>query len=227
MAFCDGETFYTMPASQDHKRAGDGDSGPNTGGMGAYSPVPAAPPELIAQVEREVLAPTLKGMKAEGSPFVGILYAGLMLTTEGPKVLEFNVRYGDPETQVILPLLETDFVDVADACIDGTLDGLEVKWRGGAAATVVAASGGYPGSYAKGKQISGLEEADALEGVTVFHAGTARAEDGSLITSGGRVLAVTGLGDDLAGALDRAYKGLEKISFEGLHHRTDIGARAL
>ena len=137
-----------------------------------------------------------------------------------------GAKYGvSVESEALL--LETDFVDVADACIDGTLDGLEVKWRGGAAATVVAASGGYPGSYAKGKQISGLEEADALEGVTVFHAGTARAEDGSLITSGGRVLAVTGLGDDLAGALDRAYKGLEKISFEGLHHRTDIGARAL
>ena len=227
MAFCDGSRFCTMPASQDHKRVGDGDSGPNTGGMGAYSPVPAAPPEIIAQAEREVMAPALAGMREQGSPFVGILYAGLMLTDDGLKVLEFNVRFGDPETQVILPLLETDLVDVAEACIDGTLGDLEVAWRPGAAATVVAAMGGYPGSYPKGAPIAGVADAEALDGVTVFHAGTARSEAGELVTSGGRVLAVTGLGDDLAGALARAYEGLGRINFEGLHHRTDIGARAL
>ena len=228
MAFCDGDSYRTMPASQDHKRVFDGDEGPNTGGMGAYSPVPFATSELVAQVEREVMAPTLAGMREEGSPFVGILYAGLMLTDDGPKVLEFNVRLGDPETQVILPLLETDLLGVAEACVDGRLGDLEVRWHGGAAATVVAAAPGYPErGYPKGMAISGLDEAEAVVGVTLFHAGTARDEAGDLISSGGRVLAVTGQGDDLRHALGKAYEGLARINFEGLHHRTDIGARAL
>ncbi len=228
MAFCDGENFRTMPASQDHKRVFDGDQGPNTGGMGAYSPVPAAPAELIKQVEREVMAPSLAGMRADGCPFVGILYAGMMLTEDGPKVLEFNVRLGDPETQVILPLLETDLLGVAEACVDVRLGDLEVRWRHGAAATVVAAAPGYPASgYPKGMAISGVAEAEAIEGVTVFHAGTALGDGGELVTSGGRVLAVTGLGDDLRNAMARAYAGLKKIEFEGMHSRTDIGARAL
>ena len=228
MAFCDGDTFRTMPASQDHKRVFDGDRGPNTGGMGAYSPVPVATPELVARVEREVMAPTLAGMREEGAPFVGILYAGLMLTDHGPRVLEFNVRLGDPETQVLLPLLETDLLGVAEACVDGRLGDLEVRWHRGAAATVVAAAPGYPESgYPRGMAISGVEDAEAVMGVTVFHAGTARDEDENLITSGGRVLAVTGQGDDLRAALGRAYQGLGRISFEGLHHRTDIGAKAL
>ena len=228
MAFCDGQTFRTMPPSQDHKRVFDGDQGPNTGGMGAYSPVPVVTPELVAQVEREVMAPTLEGMRAAGSPFVGILYAGLMLTDDGPKVLEFNVRLGDPETQVILPLLETDLLGVAEACVDGRLGDLEVRWRDGAAATVVAAAPGYPESgYPKGMTVTGVAYAEDLEGVTVFHAGTAKDGEGKLVTSGGRVLAVTGLGDDLRGALARAYKGLGRIKFKRMHFRKDIGAKAL
>lgn len=223
LAFCDGETIEVMPPAQDHKRLLTGDGGPNTGGMGAFAPSPLATPELLAEVERTVLRPAIDGMAAEGTRYVGVLYAGLMLTPAGLRVLEFNCRFGDPETQVVLPLLESDLVDLMQACIDGRLDEVAPVWRDGAAVTVVMASGGYPGSYPKGKEISGLAEAQAA-GCTVFHAGTALA-DGRLTTSGGRVLAVTGVGDTLSDAARKAYRGVEQIAFDGAVWRTDI-ARA-
>jgi phosphoribosylamine--glycine ligase len=223
LAFCDGQTVAPMPAAQDHKRIFDGDAGPNTGGMGAYAPAPLVTPALLEEIVHTVLQPTIKGLRAEGKPYVGILYAGLMLTEAGPLVLEFNCRFGDPETQAILPLLESDLVTLFLACLNGRLDQVELTWRAGAAATVVAASEGYPGDYPKGREISGVAEAEAL----VFHAGTRRTEDGRLLTDGGRVLAVTGLGDTLPAAIARAYAGIERIHFQGMHFRRDIGARAL
>jgi phosphoribosylamine--glycine ligase len=227
LAFCDGERMAVMPAAQDHKRIFDGDRGPNTGGMGAYVPVPAMTPELLAGVQQRVLRPTLDGLRDEGTPYVGILYAGLMLTDDGPRVLEYNCRFGDPEAQVILPLLDSDLAEVAAACVEGRLNPEMVRWKQGAAATVVAAALGYPGSYDRGLPISGLSRAAAMEGVEVFHAGTRRDDDGSVVTSGGRVLAVTGLADDLPAALSRAYAGIQQIRFDGMHYRQDIGARAL
>ncbi|RME59141.1 MAG: phosphoribosylamine--glycine ligase, partial [Caldilineae bacterium] len=194
LAFCDGQTLRIMPPAQDHKRLLDNDQGPNTGGMGAFSPSPLATPTLLEEVERTVLRPTLAGMAAAGTPYKGVLYAGLMLTADGPKVLEFNCRFGDPETQVILPLLESDLVDIMLACVEGRLDQVAPRWSDQAAVTVVMASGGYPGSYPKGKVITGVDEA-AAKGCLVFHAGTALAADGRLVTGGGRVLAVTGRGD--------------------------------
>jgi phosphoribosylamine---glycine ligase len=225
LAFCDGKTARMMPPAQDHKRLLDADQGPNTGGMGAFAPSPLATPDLLAEVERTVLQPTLAGMAAEGSPYVGVLYAGLMLTEYGPMVLEFNARFGDPETQVILPLLESDLADVMLACCEGRLAGAELRWRPGAAVTVVMASGGYPGSYPSGLPITGIEQAET-SGCTVFQAGT-RAEHGQLLTAGGRVLAVTATADDLAAASARAYTGVGAIQFEGSHYRTDIAAKAI
>ncbi len=236
LAFSDGRTVAVMPAAQDHKRVFDGDQGPNTGGMGAYAPAPLMTPALLDEVRRTVLQPAIEGLAAEGMPYVGVLYAGLMLTAHRSPftahrspfaVLEFNCRFGDPETQVILPLLESDLVEVIDACLDGRLAEIDVRWQTGAAATVVAASEGYPGSYPKGRTIGGVAEAEALPGVTVFHAGTRLAEDGRLLTDGGRVLAVTGVGDDLPAALARAYGGIQRIDFQGMHYRRDIGARAV
>ncbi|MCB9795217.1 MAG: phosphoribosylamine--glycine ligase [Alphaproteobacteria bacterium] len=226
LAFVDGERMAIMPAAQDHKRAGEGDTGPNTGGMGAYAPAPVLTPELLERARREVLEPTLAGLKAEGIDYRGVLYAGLMLTEDGPKVLEFNCRFGDPETQVLLPLLESDLVEIALACAAGALDPEAVTWRAGSAATVVLASAGYPGAYQKGQMITGTNAAEQVAGVQVFHAGT-RLVEGELETSGGRVLAVTGVGEDLASALERAYEGVHHIRFEGAWHRGDIGARAL
>jgi len=226
LAFCDGRTVAPMPPAQDHKRVFDGDRGPNTGGMGAYAPAPIAPPALVEELTAAVLQPTVDGMAAEGTPYVGVLYAGMMLTPAGPRVLEFNCRFGDPETQVILPLLDSDLLDVLKACVETALDRAEVRWRAGAAATVVAASAGYPGSYGKGREITGLEDAAARPGVTVFHAGTRRRDDGRLVTDGGRVLAVTGAGADLRAALDRAYAGMQCVHFEGMHYRHDIGAKS-
>jgi phosphoribosylamine--glycine ligase len=244
LAFCDGRTVVPMPPAQDHKRVFDNDRGPNTGGMGAYAPAPIAPPALVEELVATVLQPTVDGMAAEGTPYIGVLYAGLMLTPAGPRVLEFNCRFGDPETQVILPLLETDLLEVLEACVDGTLDRVAVRWRDGAAATVVAASEGYPGSYPKNREIMGVETAAALPGVTVFHAGTRWLADtgaergeaqppfdplrarGQLLTDGGRVLAVTGVGADLRDALGRAYAGMRCIHFAGMHYRRDIGANA-
>lgn len=227
LGFSDGRTVVVMPPAQDHKRVFDGDRGPNTGGMGAFAPVPWLTFEAVAGLAEIALHRAIQGMAAEGTPYVGVLYAGLMLTLDGPRVLEYNCRFGDPETQVILPLLRSDLLDVLEACVDGALSPCGVRWRDGAAATVVAASEGYPGSYPKGRAITGTAEAAAFPGVTVFHAGTRRAEDGQLLTAGGRVLAVTGVGADLRAALARAYAGIAQIHFAGMHYRRDIGAKAL
>ena len=223
LAFCDGETIAIMPVAQDHKRAFDNDAGPNTGGMGAYAPAPVVTSALLAEIRDTILMPTVRGMAAEGMPFQGVLYAGLMLTTDGPRVIEFNCRFGDPETQVILPLLGSDLLDVLEACATGTLDRIDITWKSGSAVAVVAASGGYPGEYHKGAVISGLAEA---KDTTVFHAGTRKTPDGRILTDGGRVLAVTGTGDSFAEARARAYAGLAKIHFVGMHYRRDIGAKA-
>lgn len=226
-AFCDGRTAVLMPTAQDHKRAFNNDEGPNTGGMGAYSPAPICPPEMLAEIEQTVILPTLAGMAAEGAPYVGVLYAGMMLTPTGPKVLEFNCRFGDPEAQVLLPLLQSDLLEIVERSLDGTLAGLRVDWRGGAAATVVLASGGYPGAYETGKIITGLEAAAHTEGVTIFHAGTALDPAGQVVTAGGRVLTVTGVADDLPQALKRAYAAIDHIYFDEMQYRTDIGWQAL
>ena len=223
LAFCDGHELAVMPVAQDHKRVYEGDRGPNTGGMGAFAPSPFLSPELLAQVTRDVLRRAMDGLRDEGIPYVGVLYAGLMLTDDGPRVLEFNCRFGDPETQVLLPLLDSDLLDVLEACVEGRLAETEVRWKKSAAATVVAAAPGYPGSYKKGLPISGLRAAEQQEGVVVFHAGTASEPGGGVVTSGGRVLAVTGQGPDLPTALRRAYGGINEIRFEGLHFRGDIG----
>lgn len=225
MAFVDGDHFAVMPAAQDHKRARDGDRGPNTGGMGTYSPVPFCPPELLAEIGRAVIAPAVAGLKADGRAFVGVLFAGLMLTPTGPKVLEFNCRFGDPETQAVLPRLKTDLMEIFLACIDGRLDRCPVAFDDRAAACVILASGGYPGSYRRGVPIRGLANADALEDTIIFHAGTA-AVAGNVVTAGGRVLGCTGLGADLTAALSRAYMAADTIDFDGKQMRRDIGHQA-
>ncbi len=225
LAFSDGRTVVPLPPARDHKRAFDGDDGPNTGGMGAYSPLGDVSPALIDELRTTVLQRAIDGMAARGTPYVGVLYAGLMLTPEGPRVLEFNCRFGDPETQAILPLLETDLASILLACVEGRLDEVSIQWRPGACATVVLAAPGYPGAYPKGLPISGVDAAAALADVLVFSAGTAR-RDGRLVTDGGRVLAVSGLGPDLPAALRHAYAGVERISFEGRQFRHDIGGTA-
>lgn len=225
LAFTDGETIVAMPASQDHKRVNDGDEGLNTGGMGAYAPAPVMTPELSKRVMEEILKPTIEGMKKEGRPYKGCLYAGLMITAKGPKVVEFNARFGDPETQVVLPLLKSDLVEVMLACVDGKLAETKIEWSDEAAVSVVMASGGYPGDYEKGKTIQGIKDAEAA-GTLVFHAGTAE-KDGGIVTAGGRVLNVVGVAKDIRTAVDKAYAGVEKISFEGVHYRKDIAHRAL
>lgn len=221
MAFCDGRHVLPMLPARDHKRVYDGDRGPNTGGMGAFAP--AADAGLVDEIVRTVLQPAVDGMAARGTPYRGVLYAGLMLTATGPRVLEFNCRFGDPETQAVLPLLENDLVEVVHACLAGRLDQLELRWRNGACATVIMAAPGYPASYTKGSPITGLDGVTAMENVAVFHAGTA-CRQGQLVTGGGRVLAVSGLGDNLATALERAYTAVDHIQFEGAHYRRDIGA---
>ncbi|MBO5515470.1 MAG: phosphoribosylamine--glycine ligase [Schwartzia sp.] len=225
LAFTDGETIVAMPASQDHKRVNDGDEGLNTGGMGAYAPAPVMTPELSERVMEEILKPTIEGMKKEGRPYKGCLYAGLMITAKGPKVVEFNARFGDPETQVVLPLLKSDLVEVMLACVDGKLAETKIEWSDEAAVSVVMASGGYPGDYEKGKAIQGVKDAEAA-GTLVFHAGTAE-KDGGLVTAGGRVLNVVGVAKDIPEAVKKSYAGVEKISFEGMHYRKDIAHRAL
>jgi len=225
-ALCDGRTAKPFPSSQDHKRALDGDQGPNTGGMGTYSPTPFLTDGELAAAYQSILQPWLRGCAAEGIDFRGLLYPGLMLTPSGPKVLEFNARFGDPETQVYLTRLENDLVELLDACVSGTLAAHQLRWRPLASVCVVMASGGYPGPYAKGRVITGLEEADRLPHIKVFHAGTA-ARDGQVVTSGGRVLGVTALGQDLRAARAAAYAAVETIHFEGAHFRRDIAAKAL
>jgi phosphoribosylamine--glycine ligase/phosphoribosylformylglycinamidine cyclo-ligase len=225
LAFCDGTTLIPMPAAQDHKQLLDGDQGPNTGGMGAYAPTPLVDEALQRFVVTEVMEPVIRALAVAGDPYVGVLYAGMMITPTGPKVLEFNCRFGDPETQVILPLLETDLWEILNACIDGTLHSMDVTWRDGVGATVVAAAAGYPGEYDKGVPISGILEANSVPGVKVFHAGTRM--DDELVTNGGRVLAVTGVQESLPMALACAYHGIEHIDFAGMQYRSDIGARRL
>ncbi len=225
LAFTDGTTVIPMVSSQDHKRIFDHDEGPNTGGMGAYSPAPVYTQDLEPFVYDRILVPTIEGMKAEGRTYEGVIYAGLILTREGPKVLEYNARFGDPETQAVLIRLETDLVDIIEAILDKRLAGMDIKWRNEAAVCIVMASGGYPGAYEKGRVISGLEEA-AAAGATVFHAGTAKKDD-QIVTSGGRVLGVTALGKSIPEAIQNAYKAVGKISWEGAHYRKDIGQKAL
>jgi phosphoribosylamine--glycine ligase len=225
MAITDGNTIVPLVPSQDHKRVFEGDLGPNTGGMGAYSPVPVIPTDTAQLAVERILKPAVTAIRALGIPYRGVLYAGIIVTADGPKCIEFNCRLGDPETQVVLPLLESDLVPLLLAVTDCNLDQAEARWRHGAAATVVAASGGYPGDFAKGKPITGIEQAEAEECI-VFQAGT-RLEEGQVVTDGGRVLSVTGLGETLQSALARAYAGLDCIRFEGMHYRRDIGARAL
>jgi phosphoribosylamine---glycine ligase len=223
----DGESYRLLPAAQDHKQIGEGDTGLNTGGMGAYSPAPIMAPALTAWVERDIVRPTLDGMRAEGHPYRGILYVGLMITDEGPRVVEYNCRFGDPEAQVLLPLLESDAIDVFERIESGDIARDTLRIRDGAAATVVLASGGYPGTYSTGFRIDGLEEASTVEGVHIFHAGTAFDDDNRIVTSGGRVLSITGTGADLKTALERAYKAADLISFEGKYVRRDIGQKGL
>jgi len=225
-ALCDGKTAKVFPTSQDHKRALDGDLGLNTGGMGTYSPTPFLTDSQLAVTAQQVLEPFMRGCTAEGIDYRGILYPGVMLTRNGPKILEFNARLGDPETQVYLTRLENDLVELLDASAGGTLDKLELKWSPLASVCVVMASGGYPGNYSKGKPIFGLEAANALPNTKVFHAGTARAGE-SIVTNGGRVLGVTALGRDLKEAQSAAYTAVGKVSFEGAQFRGDIAVKAL
>ncbi len=225
LAFTDGNCVKPMVSSMDHKRALDGDKGLNTGGMGTVSPNPYYTESVAAECMEKIFLPTIQAMNKEGRTFKGCLYFGLMLTPKGPKVIEYNCRFGDPETQVVLPRLKTDIIDIFEAINNGTLSELDIEWSDEACACVIAASGGYPKSYPKGLEITGLENGQ-LSGVTVYHAGTA-IKDGKLVTSGGRVLGVTALGADLAQALDKAYAVLEQIHFDNMHFRHDIGKKAL
>ncbi|RKY65468.1 MAG: phosphoribosylamine--glycine ligase [Candidatus Latescibacterota bacterium] len=226
LAITDGEAIKPLLPSQDHKPVYDGDRGPNTGGMGAYAPAPVVTEEVARTVMEGILRPAVEGMAKEGTEYRGVLYAGLMITQEGPKVLEFNCRFGDPESQAVLPLFEGDLVEVLEATIEGRLEEAEVRNSQGAAVCVVLASGGYPGKYEKGKVIEGLDELQDMEDVLVFHAGTAK-RDGKLVTNGGRVLGVTALGPDIPRAIERAYEAVAKVHFEGMHYRRDIGRKAL
>lgn len=220
----DGEKALPLASAQDHKRVFDQDRGPNTGGMGAISPTPRITPKMESMVMERIITPTLRGLAAEGSPYRGVLYAGLMLTSSGPHVLEFNARWGDPETQAVLPRLKSDWVDVMEAALDHRLDQTRLEWREESSVCVVLASEGYPGSYRKGEVISGLDQID-LPDTLVFHAGTGRQGE-AWVTQGGRVLGVTALGKSVAAARSRAYQAVERISFSGMHYRKDIGASA-
>ena len=224
LAFSDGNTVLLMDSAQDHKAALDGDKGPNTGGMGAYSPAPIFTDILRQKVLDTIMLPLVRAMKSEGRPYKGILYAGLMLTKNGPKTLEFNARFGDPETQPLLVRMESDIVPLFEACIDGTLDQHELRWKSEPSVCVVMAAEGYPGSYENGKEISGLNEARALLDVVVFHAGT-KTEEGKVLTNGGRVLGVTATGPDTPNAIKKAYEAVDKIQWDGIHFRKDIGHR--
>ncbi len=228
LGLCDGTDVVPLTPSQDHKPAFDNDQGPNTGGMGAYAPAPVVTPDRLEEIMERVMRPVVTGMAERGTPYIGVLYAGLMFTDAGLKVVEFNCRFGDPEIQVTLPLLKTDLVELIDACIDGILGQINLEFHDGASVIVVMASPGYPGSYPKGLPIHGVPDAEAIEGVTVFHAGTTTS-NGQLVTAGGRVLGVTSKAEDIPSAIDLAYEGVNKIWFERqqAHFRHDIGHRAL
>ena len=225
LAFADGKSVLPMVSAQDHKRIFDGDKGPNTGGMGAYSPAPVYTEALSAEVNKTIIEPTIAAMAAEGTPFTGILYTGLMLTEKGPRVLEYNVRFGDPETQPIMVRMKSDIVELFQACVDGKLDEATLEWHDEAAVCVIMASGGYPASSEKGVPIHGLDDIAAEEAI-VFHSGTAE-KDGEIVTNGGRVLGVTAKDATIKGAIDKAYAAVEKINFDHMQFRRDIGARAL
>lgn len=224
-ALVEGHNIYILEPCQDHKPLGEGDTGPNTGGMGAYSPTPILDEKTMRQIYSEIFVPAVDALLREGTPYSGVLYAGLMLTPAGPKVLEFNCRFGDPEAQVVLPRLQTDLIDVIEAVIDGRLDQITLDWDRRPAVCVVLSSEGYPGSYEKGKSITGLDQAERLEDVTVFHSGTTMSS-GQLITNGGRVLGVTALGDDVQAATELAYRAVDLITFDGAYCRRDIAASA-
>ena len=225
-ALSDGVNVIPLASAQDHKRVGDGDTGPNTGGMGAYSPAPVLPPALEAVAMEKFIKPTVAAFAERGRPYMGVLYLGLMITRDGPKLVEYNCRFGDPECQVLVPRLKSDLLTALLAARDGTLGSLDLRWRDEAALTVVMASGGYPDAYQKGHVISGLEEAARLPGVTVFHAGTEK-RGADIVAVGGRVLNVTATGKDVAEARDRAYGAVRRIHWEGCFYRTDIGWRAI
>jgi len=226
IAFTDGKTILPMASSQDHKPILDGDQGPNTGGMGAYSPAPVVTDEVHEKIVEKILRPVIYGMGEEGRPYKGVLYAGLMIHEGHPKVLEFNARFGDPETQPVLMRMKGDIVPILEACMKGTLSQHKIEWDSCASVCVVMASKGYPGDYEKGKIIEGLKEVSRMERVFVFHAGTTLI-DGQIITNGGRVLGVAGLGEDIPRAIERTYQAVKKISWDGVHYRTDIGQKAL
>jgi len=226
LAFCDGKTVVPMVSSQDHKKIFDNDLGTNTGGMGAYSPVPFYPDEFEKRVLEEILKPTVKGLQNEGKEYKGVLYAGLILTKEGPKVLEFNARFGDPETQVILPRLKTDLIDILNAVIDSTLHKINIEWEDNAAVCVVVASGGYPEKYQKGKVINGLEKLEKMKNMIAFHAGT-KFQEGRVVTSGGRVLGITAWDETISKAKEKAYKGVNEIYFEDMYYRKDIADKGI
>jgi len=226
LAFTDGSSVLTMISSQDHKQIYDGDRGPNTGGMGAYAPAPVVGDELLSEIEDRILKPTVKEMENSGTPYAGVLYVGLMITDDGPKVLEFNCRFGDPETQALLALMESDLFEIMEKTIARDLDGQRIEWSGRNAVCVVLTSGGYPSKYEKGKIVSGLNQASTMRDVVVFHAGTSLS-NGAILTSGGRVLGVTGVGESLGAAVDTAYQAVEKISFEAMYYRKDIAAKGL
>jgi len=226
IAFTDGKTVLPMASAQDHKPIFDDDKGPNTGGMGAYSPAPVVTDEIHDLIMKTIMEPVIKGMSAEGRLYKGALYAGLMIADGKPRIVEFNARLGDPETQAVLPRMKSDIVPIILACIDGTLDKMQMEWTDEPAVCVAIASGGYPGSYEKGKVINGLETVAKMDNVMVFHAGTAKKDD-SIVTSGGRVLGVTALGNSIENAIKRAYEAVGKISFDGAYCRRDIGRKAL
>jgi len=222
LAFTDGEAILTLPASRDHKRAYDNDKGPNTGGMGAYAPAPLVDNKMEEEIKNKILKPTMEGLKKKGIEYKGILYAGLMITKDGPKVLEYNVRFGDPETQAVLSLLKSDIVELFEACVDSTLSQKKTEIHDKSAVCVVLASGGYPGAYEKGKEIRGLDKFENREKIKVYHAGTAE-KDGKTVTSGGRVLGIVAEGEGLDSAIKNVYKEIDKIEFDGVCYRKDIG----
>lgn len=226
LAFCDGKNFISMVSAQDHKTVFDNDQGPNTGGMGTYSPAPLITATLAKEIDEKIFKPMLDGLAADGMSYVGVLYAGLMITKEGPKVVEFNCRFGDPETQVVLPRLNSDLAEIMNACVDGKLSEQEIFWTDKPAVCVVLAAEGYPGNYKKGAVISGLNDAAQLPETIVFHAGTNKEND-KIVASGGRVLGVTALGNDLRNAIKNAYAAVGKIKFDGMHFRKDIAQKAL